>query len=151
MLKYIIDGYNMLHKISSLKGSVSPQAGLINYIKQNGLTGSRNNKVTVVFDGHGGNDFLQEKEFTVFYSGDKTADDVIKGKVAASRNKQQIIVVSDDREIRDYVKSEGARILRISDFVSKKPRSGPIDERPISCSQAIEINEEMEKIWLKQK
>ncbi|UCC95737.1 MAG: NYN domain-containing protein [Candidatus Omnitrophota bacterium] len=149
MLVYIIDGCNLIHKVPSLKKSASAHAHLIGYIKKNKLTGSKNNKVIIVFDGEPYS--LPHYDFEVIYSHQMTADEIIKRKVQKLENKRQVIVVSDDREIQDFARSQGAHTQKITEFVkAKKSGKRKEDEKAISYTLAHQITEEMRKIWLKE-
>lgn len=153
MITYLIDGFNLFHQISEIKHSNSPRQDLIHYIKVNRLTGSRNNKVIIVFDGYENPDAPPEREYRIIFSQDRSADEVIKDKIRRVRNKRQLIVVSDDREIRDCAQMEGAVPLRIQDFLKRgsdrKSRRRHDDGRNLSPSTMIEITEELKKIWVK--
>ena len=150
MLVYIIDGFNLIHKIESLKKSDTPHRDLIHYIRGNKLTGSRNNKVIIVFDGKP--NFEAERialEFEIIFSQGLSADEIIKRRVKRIKNKSGVIVVSDDREIRSAIKGEGAKSCRIDDFI--KPRKkAQTREKEISYTLQKEITEEMRKVWLKE-
>jgi predicted RNA-binding protein with PIN domain len=152
MLTYLIDGFNLFHQIGEIKNSNSPRSDLIQFIRTNRLVGSSNNKIIIVFDGHQTPDTPTEREYKIVFSNDRSADDVIKERISKTKNKRQLIVVSDDREIRDYAKMEGAISMRIQDFLKRgtareKKRSG--DGRDINPSKMIEITEELKKIWVK--
>src|SRR3990167_8989179 len=100
MLVYIIDGYNLTHKIAALKKSAAPQRDLITYIQKNRLTGSPNNKVIIVFDGNLDASLRREFGFCeLIGSADKSADEVIKKKVLTLKPRSEVVVVTDDREI----------------------------------------------------
>ena len=149
MLVYIIDGFNVVHKIPSVKNSPTPRQALIQYIRKNKLTGSRNNKVIIVFDG--GFRQLQEKEFSIIFSGDKKADQVIKERLEKMKNKSQVIVVSDDNEIRNHTKKMRAGSCRSVDFIAPKKKPKKKEEiKDISYPVQREITEELRKIWLKE-
>jgi predicted RNA-binding protein with PIN domain len=151
MLVYIIDGFNLIHKIASLKRSVSPHRDLIRYIKEKRLTGSKNNRVIIVFDGKINEDLKRVGDFEIVFSGDRSADEVIKEKIEKIRAKSEVIVVSDDREIREAVKIEGARSLPVLDFISRERRKKREADKEISYTLAREITEELRKIWLDNK
>ncbi len=151
MLLYIIDGYNLIHKVRTLKNSSQPQKDLIRYIEKNRLKGSKNNKLTIVFDGNLDQTLRQpSKDFRVIGSGSKTADDVIKKLVTETKNKSQIVVVSDDRALRYAVRQEGAKLSYVADFIKTKPKKSSHDDKEISYSLEHEITEELRKIWLKE-
>jgi predicted RNA-binding protein with PIN domain len=145
---YIIDGFNLVHKVPALKKSGSPHTDLIQYIRRNKFTGSRNNKVIIVFDGGIDWEAKKEKEYQIVFSADRSADDIIKSRISAAKNKAQIVVVSDDREIRDHAKRERVTLLRIHEFIKKNSKAEKREEnKDISYSLQREITEEMRKIW----
>ena len=150
MLVYIIDGFNLVHRVKSLKNSTTPHRDLIRYIRTNKLTGSKNNKVIVVFDGRVNDDALREKgDFEVVFSGQISADEVIKKRLEKIKNKSETVVVSDDRQIREATKRQGARSYRIADFTKTKKKSER-SEKEISYGLQYEITEELRRIWLKE-
>ncbi|MDD3296725.1 MAG: NYN domain-containing protein [Candidatus Omnitrophica bacterium] len=151
MLVYIIDGFNLVHRVKNLKNSVEPHCSLIRYIRMNKLTGSRNNKVIIVFDGSYNLAAFQERgDYELFFSQNLSADELIHKKLKSLLNKSQVVVVSDDREIRDFTKREGARSLRINEFIKIK-QPDVSEAKDIDYSLQREITEEMRKIWLKDK
>ncbi|MEI8349962.1 MAG: NYN domain-containing protein [Candidatus Omnitrophota bacterium] len=149
MLLYIIDGFNLVHKVPELKTSDQPHIGLIRYIKTHRLTGSVTNKVTIVFDGFPRPEVLMDKTYQIIFSLERTADAVIKERIAKIKNKSQVVVVSDDREIRDCVRQEKATSLRTFDFLDRKKEKRSVEEKEISYPLQHEITEELRKIWLK--
>lgn len=149
MLVYIIDGFNVVHKIPHVKQSATPREDLIKHIKKNKLTGSKNNKVIVVFDG--GFHDLGEKEFEVIFSGDRSADELIKQRLDKIKIKSEVIVVSDDKQIREFTIKARAKSYRVQAFLA--PKTKPERKEPakdISYPLQREITEEMRKIWLKE-
>jgi predicted RNA-binding protein with PIN domain len=153
MRYFIIDGFNVVHKIPGLSRTPNPHTALINFIKNNKLTGNFRNKVTIVFDGSIDYEAAKEREFTIRFSLEKSADELIKARIEASPNKAQIFVVSDDREIRDFSKLAGAISVRVDEFIHTKDKSGEEQEpesRDISYTAQREITDELRKIWLKE-
>ncbi len=159
MLWYIIDGWNVIHKVSFLKKSPSPREEFISFIKRYRLTGSRNNRVTIVFDGNV--DVLlknREQEFEIIFSGVKSADELICRKIDVCRNKRQIVVVSDDYEIVSYVRKQGAGVLSTTDFLGRKARKKRFPhvknkkdiDKNIDYTIKKEINDQLRKLWLKE-
>jgi predicted RNA-binding protein with PIN domain len=149
MLVYIIDGFNVVHKIPHVKQSSTPHETLIHYIKKNKLTGSKNNKVIVVFDGRFRD--LNEKEFEVVFSGEASADELIKKKLDKIKIKSEVIVVSDDKQIREFTIKSRAKSYRVQAFLSPKKTPDKKEEaKDISYPLQREITEEMRKIWLKE-
>lgn len=153
MLLYIIDGFNLVHKIPPVKRSSRPRQELITYINSNKLTGSPNNKVVIVFDGYPPDDFHSRGAFKIVFSGELSADEVIKTRLRSSGNKSEIVVVSDDREIRDAAGQAKARVCRAKDFIYRSQKTGTKSEektKDISYTTQKEITDEMRKIWLKE-
>ncbi len=158
MLLYIIDGFNLVHKLTSVKTSETPQYGLIQYIKKSKLTGSARNNVIIIYDGGCPDNFPPEREFKIIFSDKKLADDLIKQKIYAIKNLNkfpisEVIVVSDDREIRDYAIKHGAVSLRTLDFLKIKKedkRANEKEDKDISYPLQREITEELRRIWLKE-
>lgn len=150
MLAYIIDGFNLIYQVASLKNSATPHQDLISYIRKNKLTGSRNNKVLIVFDGGVNFEAIEQRGiFEILFSGELTADDLIKKRLSRIKNKKEVVIVSDDRELRDAAKSEGARSCRIASFIKVKNEPQE-NQKKISPTLAHEITQEMRKIWLKE-
>jgi len=154
MLLYIIDGFNLVHKIPSVKKSDIPQLELILYIKKHKLTGSHNNKVVIVFDGSFNAEAKRESGVEVIFSGQGSADDLIKARIDKIKNSKypvsELVVVSDDREIRDYAKKQGAVSERAVDFVKRVKESVKEESKDISYPLQKEITDELRKIWLKE-
>jgi len=152
---YILDGYNILKKIPYLSNRHLSQGrqGFLDLIKRFNLCGK--NKVTVVFDGR--SDVVappHRTDFIVLFSEDETADDLIKKVVKKSKNPRQVIVVSDDRELRFEVKRLSARVISVEEFTkkipAKKSREKFKDKAFLKKDDAQRITEELKRIWLKE-
>lgn len=148
MLLYIIDGYNLIHQVAALKKSDTPQRDLVAYIQKNRLTGSRNNKVIIVFDGNLEPGLKKESGFCqLMASYGESADELIKRKVQAIKLRSEVVVVTNDREIILAAKLSGARSLPVASFINKKKPKLQPEAKDISYSLQHEITEEMRKIW----
>jgi predicted RNA-binding protein with PIN domain len=152
MLTYIIDAFNLIYKVEKLADSAAPHASLLQFLKSNRLTGSRNNKVVVVFDGHDNPDVSGEREYEIIFSGPRSADDVIKERVTRSKNRSQIVVVSDDRDLTHFVSAEGAKVKSMAEFLRNsghRVQPSADDEKAIGYEERQKIKEELEKVWVK--
>ena len=162
-LQYIIDGYNIINHTLFLKQkdrkTKEQKHELLNYIKREGLGGSLKNKITVVYDGYPPHEFNQDKAFThqieVIFSRNISADDKIKKIVEESAMRKNIVVVSDDKEVRFIAKSLGAKCAGVEDFICLESKSQRESKREtlkheLSYSQMHRINQELRKLWLKQ-
>lgn len=159
-LQYIIDGYNAIYKIPSLKDRSLQEAreGLIRFIKDNALCGSAKNKVTVVFDGKAdvvaGLDYnsLKESGIKVIFTRDETADDKIKKLVDEYSNPKQVVVVTDDRDILYYSRAAGAAVVSVKEWSSRRPAVRHTSDGAFKSQTDVRasdtITEELKKLWL---
>jgi len=74
--------------------------------------------------------------------------------VEESADRKNIVVVSDDKEIKFMAKTMGARHMGIEDFIAPKSRSqrrgnGEALKVELSYIQMHKINQELRKLWLK--
>ena len=113
------------------------------------------NSVTIVFDGRP--EFygrVPSSVARVVFSEYESADDKIKKIVTEARNRKNITVVTDDRDIQYAVRALGAKASSVKAFLSrgkastKKKGSGE-PAKYISKVDETKITSEMQKIWLK--
>ena len=162
-LNYLLDGYNIIPALPTLdlKRLQEAREGLIRLIEIHRPQGSLSNKVTIVFDGQS-EIFGQIHSGTVkiIFSRGKSADDCIKRMVADSKQKKNIVVVTNDRDIRFFVRAQGAQVVSVQDFIKKmradflRKRSNPSspsgeDSKQISKTLEFKITSELEEIWVK--
>ena len=89
MLAYIIDGFNLIYQIKGLKALINPHIGLIDYIRNNKLSGSYNNQVVIVFDGAPNLEAIQRRgKFELLFSNQGSADDLIVNRIRKIKNKK---------------------------------------------------------------
>ncbi|MFA5411253.1 MAG: NYN domain-containing protein [Candidatus Omnitrophota bacterium] len=158
-LRYIIDGYNLInHPLFSQrhKQSEDPRHAVLTFIKTRRLTGSPKNSISVVFDGYPPSASAADADagIDVVFSRKINADDKIKNMVEESSGRKNIIVVSDDKEIKFMAESLGAHSLGIEEFIQakEKPEKRPKDDliKPeLNYSQIHKINQELRRIWLR--
>jgi len=153
MLVFIIDAFNLAHRVPALRKSPNPCRDIVNFIYTHRLTGSMRNRVIVVFDGKSSYDVRPaQPNCSVLFSFSESADDVIVKQLRRFANKSEVVVVSDDRQIRDQARHMGARLCRISDFIRPKTRrhnrGQSESNKDISHSLQREITEELRRIWL---
>ncbi len=161
-LHFLIDGYNAIRRIESLRCIrilEDARMSLIEFIQANGLAGSKNNRVTIVFDGKEGFDIgsAQNKGvIKIIFSRGESADETIKRLVEISSNPKQIVVVTDDRAIVFSTKAFGVNAMSISEFfsrVKKRSVSRAAGQKNIESKleltyqQREAINLELKKFW----
>jgi len=142
----------MRNKISN--GAKNSRITLLEFIRANRLCGSPKNRVTVVFDGYPVSlePSYNDRNTQIIFSRNLSADEKIKMIVEESANRKNIVVVSDDKEIKFIVKSLGARSIGIEEFIKAKEKSQKkeVIKPELNYSQIHKINQELRKIWLKQ-
>jgi len=154
-LHYLLDGYNILNQMPAVEKMKLQTAReyLISRIEDKRPQG--NNEITIVFDGQpnvwGGHPTRSVK---VIFTSHGSADNRIKNIVAEDENPRTLVVVTDDKEIRFYVRSLGAGVLWVKDFLNrmKEPATRrAADKKVISKSLESQINDELSSVWLKKR
>ena len=153
-MKYIIDGYNVIHQVAQLQGKRlrSQREGLIRLLEIAQAKTKRFKDLTVVFDGQ--TNVLAARSHStikIIFSRGKSADKKIKEIVESVDYARDIGVVSDDRQIRFYAGTFGAKKISVKDFL-KKVYSSFVEQKNYTFKldeiEAKKINQELEKIWL---
>jgi predicted RNA-binding protein with PIN domain len=157
-LQYIIDGYNITkHRLFARirKTPHDPLIALSDVILAKKLCGSAKNKITLVFDGWPPPSRAARSEHAgmeIVFSLDATADARIRSMLEKAANVKTTVVVSDDREIKFFASSAGARYLSIEEFLKdnqQKPKNEEAVKPELTYTQMLEINRELAKKWLK--
>jgi predicted RNA-binding protein with PIN domain len=158
-LLYVIDGYNIIKHPQFAKQLPKKiqdsRIALSDFIRVNKLCGSRNNKIVIVFDGYQDSMYTNpDTEIEVIFSRRESADERIKSLVSDSGNVKNMVVVSDDKEIKFFAKSCGALVRGIEEFLNLKEKAKQKQEdsfKPeLNYSQIHKINQELRNIWLKE-
>lgn len=159
-----MDGYNVIHCLNN-NGQADIEdlrQYLVVLIDRYRPQGSISNKVTVVFDGMGkmAEYVPTSSSVKVMFSCEQSADDKIKQLVQASRNKANLIVVTNDRDVQYAVRAMGAKVLKTDVFLDKLNQESDKAKRQkpgASSSKAIpkfiedQITSELKDIWVKKK
>jgi predicted RNA-binding protein with PIN domain len=146
-LHYILDGYNIIYKVSAFQKSSGQKSRdtLINYIKTRKPQGSPKNKVTLVFDG--AIDVIEYPQNSypveVIFSREMSADEYILRLIKKSPNPKVIIVVSDDREIERKALLLDAKVMRVKDFFKLNKRDS--QDSGLTVQELQEIKDELMK------
>ncbi|MCQ8905647.1 MAG: NYN domain-containing protein [Methanothermobacter sp.] len=122
-MEYILDGYNLIK--SSFLSQYEGRGAFYTIQMLIGLIGNYRRRhpsitFTVVFDGNPppGCNLSYEKGIKVIFSGDISADEVIRERVEKTPEKNRVkTVVSDDRGVRDAGRLFGASVLGVSEFL----------------------------------
>jgi predicted RNA-binding protein with PIN domain len=157
-LHYIVDGYNVIKKTAFLnhKKLKDSRDALLDFIDKHRPHGSHNNQITVIFDGRDDVfSFKHKYDFCVFFTRKESADERIKAMVDKAVNAKTIVVVSEDKDIKLYCRSRGARIFSVGEFLQKAHKKQSVskaqdpDVLELSMGEQKKINEELSKVWLK--
>ena len=161
-LHFIIDGYNLIKQTPVLNKAnlEDSRAALIDFLNIERPQGSKNNQVTIVFDGKEGNFYYQVSPYSieVIFSIEQSADDKIISLVEESAHPKAIVVVTNDRQIQLSVRQLKAQVRTVDEFLKKfnhaqkskqkTNKKNSADEKMLSYSLEGKITEEMKKIWL---
>jgi len=131
MLHFIIDGNNLIGKISRLqklqnKNKQSSREKLA-FILESYFLIKLNNKVSLHYDGFPG-DSIKVQNIRIIYSGKRTADDEIKLQIEHEKNSRNIIVISSDRNLKDFASVCGCQWKSCEDFAKEILNRSPEDE-----------------------
>ncbi len=130
MRKYIIDGNNLIGKISSLqklqksdKQSAREKLAFLieSYFRE------KKAKVSLHFDGFQ-NTPIKLSSAKIIYSENKTADDRIKSEISASKNPKLITVVTSDNNLKEFARVCSASVVSSEEFASELSRRNDKDE-----------------------
>ncbi|HTR82814.1 MAG TPA: NYN domain-containing protein [Bacteroidota bacterium] len=108
---YIIDGYNLMHAIPSLKKLLAhdgfqAREQLVDLVAR--MTFRRKIRCTVVYDGvkpHDQRTSQTHSPVHVMYASPLSADAKIKSMIEQSKNRTLLVIISSDREITDFAKA----------------------------------------------
>lgn len=163
-LHFLIDGYNCVKStpVFERKSLADGRQALIQWLTVSRPQGSRNNQVTVVFDGR--SDVYGDAstgEIRVIFTQDTSADDCIREMVEDHARPKDLVVVSNDKDITIYARALGAAIISIEQFTQQlrlnqvksqsthKKSKIVAPTKYISHTQADAINKELRKLWTK--
>ena len=164
-LHYIIDGYNVIKQVPAWSNCELKEArdSFLKFIQINKIAGSVRNKITVVFDGKNNYAFSsssrvqlsRESVIDIVFSKSITADEQIIEIIKLIKNPRNVVLVSDDKQLRISGRSYGAQLMSVADFLKRgrqdKTKVCDSGKCGLSAHQARKITQELEKIWLKEK
>jgi uncharacterized protein len=160
-VRYLIDGYNLLHALGILQGPVGPNGLLKARLGLLGLLsssyGDEAPEVTVVFDaGRAPPGAGEEAEYrgiqVRFAVHQQQADDLIESLIEHHSAPRRLVVVSDDHRIREAAARRRCQVWSCFDFAEslknrRARRPGPT-ETPETKPQALGQTER--EFWLKE-
>ncbi len=149
---FVLDAYNVIGKLK-LRGE-DLRRSFLRYLLRHPISFSKHNRIVVVFDGPRNPDIIFEfPMFEIIFSGEETADLKIKYFLEKTRPSSGM-VVSDDREVRFYAHRAGIKSLSVGEFLSwneEEKEEEAVLDKELSEQDKKEINEELERLWLRKK
>lgn len=148
MLSYIIDGNNLIGKISSLmnlqkKDKQASREKLVYMLDRYFIQKKAN--VTLHLDGHAGSK-INSSKMKIVYSENVTADEKIKKQISQSKSPRNIVVVTSDSNLAQFAKVCAATIVSSDEFSSEiKKSSQQADEQ--SKIDSINNIDEFKKLF----
>jgi len=126
LLTYIIDGNNLIGKISSLmslqkKDKQASREKLV-YILDRYFSQKKAN-VTLHLDGHSGSR-VNSSKMKIVYSENLTADEKIKKQISQSKSPRNIIVITSDSNLAQFAKVCSTSVIPSDEFVTEIKKSG---------------------------
>ncbi len=145
---YIIDGYNLIHAIPSLKKTLNHHAEsarelLIHAVEQ--LAVQKNIRCSIIFDGHSPVSFAKHSAHGpvhVIHSAPHSADEKITKMIEESNRRIDIVVITSDQEILRRARAFSCRTHSSKHFANLLSEiSGGVEEKsdePMSEHQVSE-------------
>ena len=151
MHHYIIDGYNVIHAIPSLKKTLSHNAEtarelLIHSVAQ--MTHQKKFRCTIVFDGVTPINSPKQSPHApvhIVFSSPLNADSRMKQMIESSKNRSLLVIVSSDREILNFARVCSCQTHTSKHFANLLASS---DDTSIEKSEAS-LTQSQVREWLK--
>jgi len=153
-MPYVIDGNNLIGFSPDIDyDDPESRIKLIDLVKK--YQSVKKNNIILVFDGEPENGPHYQKysnKFRIIYPNyGESADEVIKKILMEFSNLNDVIVITSDRELRQYSKDKGAKVINSIEFyheikrVSKLYKKKRISDKRIN----IKLSEKEIDNWLK--
>jgi uncharacterized protein len=158
-MRYLIDGYNLLHAMGLLTGKAGPHGlekarlALLGYLR--GHHRSKSAAVTVVFDAAGAPPgAVPDDEYEgihLRYALEGTADDMIESIVRGDAAPRQLAVVSDDHRIQQAAQRRRCRVMGCMEYLDDMERLR--QQKPIqveTTTKPEKLTDEERQQWLRE-
>ena len=122
---------------------------LVRFIENDRPQGSVKNRVTIVFDGKSEFTSWTQSSVEIIFSKDESADDKIERIVSEAKNKKNMVIVTNDRDIQYAVRALGAQVKSVQQFLGKKIKIKKASGVPENIQSEITL--ELKNVWLKKK
>jgi predicted RNA-binding protein with PIN domain len=148
MRHYIIDGNNLIGKVSSLKklqlrDKQSSREKLALMIER--IFTKKNTKVSLHFDGYPKEEIKIQKG-KVIYSKNITADEMIKREIEKSKNPKNLVVVTSDSNLKEFARKCSTTVISSEEFIKQSSASSSAEEENRIIKE-IDNPEEFKKLF----
>jgi len=125
LLTYIIDGNNLIGKISSLmnlqkKDKQASREKLVYILDRYFI--QKKSSVTLHLDGHPGRR-INSSKIKISYSENLTADEKIKKQISQSKSPKNIIVITSDSNLAQFAKVCSTTVISSDEFAASISKS----------------------------
>ena len=155
MKQLILDGYNVIHKITELASHLNAsleqaRKALASFMATWRRTHAYNGTICIVFDGKDG--IVSNNQSLcgikcIYTKTKQEADDRIIAMVKSSRGSKTITVISNDNYVQNNCKVHGATV-NAAEFLLQPSKSKKLQaEKNIDPATAKDINDFMKKEW----
>ena len=155
-MRYLIDGYNLLHAMGVLLGRVGPHGlekarlTLLGHI--HALHGTDTGAVTVVFDAaNAPPGTVPEHDHDgvhVLFAVREEADDVIEALIRRDPAPRQLTVVSDDRRLKEAARRRQCLSLGCLDYLEQARRRAPPAAEADGAVKPQGVSDEETRRWM---
>ena len=159
-MEYLIDGYNVIK--SSFLGKKGDIEGKVAFYEILDRYKAKHPSVifTVVLDGFNPSDIhlLRDRRLRTVFSGDITADEYIRKRVEKGKRNDEVIVVSDDKQVQITGKLFGCKVCSVGEFLNvvyergksrKREKTEENDKKEVNYKTKKKIEEELKKYYEK--
>ena len=155
-MRYLIDGYNLLHAMGVLLGRVGPhgleKARLALLSRLIALHGADVGGVTVVFDAlnhpPGAKSQQDYHGLHILYALREEADDLIETLIRQESSPRQLTIVSDDNRLKDAARRGRCPSVGCLDYLEQAGRPTPTPPTVDGAVQPPAISTEETQRWL---
>lgn len=115
MRHFIIDGNNLIGKMPALKSKdkISERENLAFILER--YFSKKKNKVSLHFDGHQTLP-IKVSGIKIYYSGSRTADEMIKQEIERSNNRKNIVLITSDTNLKEFAKVCSCSVMNSEEF-----------------------------------
>lgn len=155
---FLIDGYNLIHALGLVHKQLAPhelesaRRRLLDFLHARLEPLAQN--ITVVFDakrkpGHMPSEFTEGNILVRFAGRNEEADDVIEALIAAERMPERLVVISEDRRLRQAAVRRQARSWgcgELLDHLERRPAAASTE----SAAMPAQLSKEEVDEWLRE-